>query len=164
MPGLHKALPQGGLALRAVEEADLPFLFALYASTRAEELAPVPWSEEQKLDFLRMQFRAQQAHYLQHYGGDHLDLVLVDGAPAGRLYVGCWAREVRVIDIALLPQYRAQGLGAALLGAVIEEAAEHGLPVSISVEKLNPARRLYQRLGFVQTEDLGVYDLMVRPA
>src|SRR5712691_549978 len=94
-----------GLTFRPIADADRPFLARLYASTRAEELAPVPWSEEQKAAFLLMQFQAQHAHYQTHYTG--ADWLIVERAaePVGRLYIARWAREHRVIDIALLPQF-----------------------------------------------------------
>jgi ribosomal protein S18 acetylase RimI-like enzyme len=148
------------LALRPATEADLPFLFRLYASTRAEELAPLPWSEEQKQAFLRMQFEAQTRHYALHFGGDRCDLILADGEPAGRWYIGRWTREIRVIDVSLLPAWRGRGIGGALLSELQREAAGSGRLVGIHVEMSNPARRLYQRLGFVVAEPGEVYDFM----
>lgn len=149
-----------GLSVRPVIDADLAFLARLYASTRAEELAPVPWPPEQKAAFLDMQFRAQHAHYLEYYPAAERLIVLRAGAPVGRLYIARWAREHRIVDIALMPEHCGQGLGAALLGDVLDEAAAAGKPVTIHVEKNNPAMRLYRRLGFVAVEDKGVYDLM----
>lgn len=139
---------------------DMGFLSALYASTRADELAPLPWSGEQKAAFLDMQFQAQHSHYLKHYP-DALWLVLERaGKPVGRLYLEYWPSEHRIIDIALIPEVRGQGLGAALLRDVMDEAAQCAKTVGIHVEKANPAMRLYQRLGFNTVEDKGVYDLL----
>lgn len=150
------------LARRPITDSDLPFLQQLYASTRAGELAALPWSEEQKLDFLRMQFEAQHRHYQAHYAGDRFDLLLIDGEPAGRLYVGRWPSQICVIDISLLPAHRGSGIGTRLLTELIEEAQQQGKAVSVHVEKLNPARRLYLRLGFAAVEDLGIYERMER--
>jgi GNAT superfamily N-acetyltransferase len=153
------------VTLRPISEADLPFLFRLYASTRVEELAQVPWSDEQKAAFLRQQFEAQHSWWQQHYTGARFDLVLVDGVPAGRLYVDVWAREIRVVDIALVPEFRNGGIGTLLLKRVFAEGDAAGKPVSIHVEVFNPARRLYERLGFVEKGKHGdVYVLMERPA
>lgn len=153
------------VTLRPITEADLPFLFALYASTREEELAPVPWTAEQKEAFLRQQFGAQHAWWQEHYTGARFDLVLVDGVPAGRLYVDVWEREIRIVDIALMPEHRGGGIGTMLLGRVFDEGDAAGKPVSIHVEVFNPARRLYTRLGFVEKGTHGdVYILMERPA
>jgi GNAT superfamily N-acetyltransferase len=147
-------------SLRPIEPTDMETLFRVYASTRVEELSVVAWSDEQKEAFLRQQFEAQHAHYQQHYTGASFDVILVEGRPAGRLYVGRWAREIRMVDIALLPEHRGQGLGAAIVGDLLEEGRRSGKPVSIHVERYNPALRLYERLGFRVLEDKGVYLLM----
>jgi ribosomal protein S18 acetylase RimI-like enzyme len=151
---------QAGLTFRPITDDDLPFLHDVYASTRAAELALVPWSAQQKADFVAMQFRAQHTHYQQYY--PHTDWLVIAraGAPAGRLYLQRGAAEHCIIDIAFLPAHCGQGLGTALLRDLLDEAAACGKAVTIHVEKFNPAMRLYQRLGFATVEDKGIYDLM----
>lgn len=85
---------------------------------------------------------------------------MVDGRPAGRLYVARWPAEIRIVDISLLPEHRGHGIGTALLGDLTAEAAAAGTPLTIHVERFNPALRLYQRLGFVAVGDAGVYLLL----
>ena len=150
------------LELRPADRDDEPFLFALYASTRAEELAIVPWDDAQKDAFLRMQFEAQRRHYATYYPAAAHDVVIVDGEPAGRLYVDRREDEIRIVDIALLPAYRGRGIGSALLTPILEEADAGGKTVSIHVEHNNRARRLYERLGFVEVAEQGVYALLER--
>jgi GNAT superfamily N-acetyltransferase len=145
---------------RAVTDDDRPFLFDVYASTREDELRIVPWSDAQKQAFVRQQFEAQDTYYREHYRDATYEVILVDGAPAGRLYVARWPSEIRVIDIALLPAYRGHGVGTRLLETVFEEARAAGKPVRIHVEVMNPARGLYERLGFRQVADQGVYLMM----
>ena len=152
-----------GVTLRPATDADLPFLSRLYASTREEELAGVDWPQEQKDGFARQQFEAQHAWYREQYAGASFDVVEVDGEPAGRLYVARWEREVRVVDISFLPEHRGRGFGSVLLVALFAEADAAGKPVSIHVERFNPALRLYGRLGFAFREDKGVYLLLERP-
>src|SRR5437762_6392263 len=72
------------LTLRPVTDADLPFIRELYASTRNEEMATVPWTDEQRAAFVDMQFQAQLNHYREYYPGATHDLVLVSGRPVGR--------------------------------------------------------------------------------
>ena len=116
------------------------------------------WTAEQREAFLRQQFEAQHAWYQENYAGAAFDVVLApDGQAAGRLYVARWPREIRLIDVALLPEFRRQGLGSAILGDLLAEARRAGKPVTIHVERVNPALRLYERLGFRQKEDKGVY-------
>ena len=149
------------LALRPIEPADRPFLERVYASTRSEELASVPWSELQKAAFLQFQFNAQDQHYRLHYAGARFDVILAAGTAVGRLYVERSEREIRLIDIALLPEHRGAGIGGALLAQLIAEARGERKPITIHVERFNPAQRLYQRLGFRPTgSETGVYQLM----
>jgi len=59
-----------------------------------------------------------------------------------------------------LPDHRGAGIGGAILRSLLAEAAAAGKPVRIHVERLNPARRLYERLGFLPVADKGVYVMM----
>jgi len=150
------------VTLRPARPEDREHLLAVYASTRAEELAPVPWTEEQKNAFVRMQFEAQNADYSRNYVGADFSVIEVDGEPAGRLYVERRPAEVRLIDIALLPSFRRAGIGTRLLAELIADANARGVPLTLHVEMFNPARRLYERLDFVPVEEHGLYLLMER--
>jgi len=151
-----------GLSFRPVSDADLGFLATLYASTRAEELAPTGWPEPLIRDFLAQQFAAQHEHYMRHYPGAEWLVVEREAAAIGRLYFVRWPRECRIIDIAFMPPARSRGFGSAVLGDVIDQAGER--TVSIHVERMNPALSLYRRLGFEIAEDKGVYLLLeLRP-
>jgi ribosomal protein S18 acetylase RimI-like enzyme len=145
------------IALRTIEPGDEEFLCRVYASTRTEELAPLAWTGEDKAAFLRMQFAAQHRYYQESYTSSRFDVVLVEGRPAGRLYVARWPEELRVIDIALLPEFRRRGIGTDLLRGLMEEASARGVAVRIHVERQNPALALYEKLGFRLLEDRGVY-------
>ncbi|MEM7221457.1 MAG: GNAT family N-acetyltransferase [Pseudomonadota bacterium] len=149
-----------GLSVRSIGPGDDGFLYKLYSSTREEELAPLDWSEEQKAGFLRMQFDAQHHFYTEQFTEARFDILERGGEQVGRFYVDRRAKEFRVIDIALLPEHRGGGLGGALMADLLDEAAAAGKPVSIHVERYNPAMHLYLRLGFVPIEDQGVYELM----
>jgi ribosomal protein S18 acetylase RimI-like enzyme len=138
----------------------MDFLYRVYESTRWEELQQAPWSDEQRREFLMMQFQAQHQHYQQHYAGAEYQIIEITDQPAGRLYLDYREEEIRIVDIALLPEYRNTGVGTQILKAILAQAEAKQVPVSIHVEKNNPALKLYQRLGFVIKEDLGVYWLM----
>ena len=146
--------------LRRVTADDESFLRELYASTRERELSIVPWSEEQKASFLTMQFDAQDSHYRTHYPDAQFDIIEIDGVPAGRLYVFATDSELRVIDIALMPQYRSKGIGGNLMRTILRTASDSGRVVTIHVEVDNPARHLYERLEFTPVEQRGPYLLM----
>jgi ribosomal protein S18 acetylase RimI-like enzyme len=159
------ALAADGFALRPESEADLPFLRRLYVSTRWEELAIVTqWSDAEKVAFLESQFGFQRHHYLTYYAATDCAILEQDGVPAGRLYIDRQDKTLLVVDISLLPDWRRRGIGTALLQAVIAEARAAGKTATISVEKFNPAQRLYRRLGFREVGDEGVHWVMECPA
>jgi len=149
-----------GLDLRRIESTDIPFLAELYASTRREEVAQAPWPDEEKEAFLRWQFDNQHEHYQTYYPDCEFLVVERAGKPIGRLYVDRWADQIRLVDIAFLPEHRGSGLGTALLRCVLDEGRERGLPVTIHVEYNNPALHLYRRLGFHHVDSNGIYYLM----
>ena len=148
------------LTLRPVTPQDEPFLTRVYASTRAEELAITGWSDEQKAVFCRMQFHAQSTDYARNYPHAFFQIIERGGQSVGRLYVGRSAKDVHIIDISLLPEFRGSGIGTKLLRDLQEEARAAGKALTIHVERFNRALALYQRLGFREIEDKGVYLLM----
>lgn len=148
------------LRLRPITPADDAFLARVYASSRAEELAITGWPEELKADFCRRQFDAQSAYYAQNYPGASFQIIERDGWPVGRLYVDRLEKEIRIVDITLLPEFRGSGIGTKLLRELQAEARPAGKSLTIHVERFNRALSLYQRLGFQEVEDEGVYLLM----
>ena len=148
------------IQLRQENEGDLEFLCRLYGTIRQRELEMTSWDAAQKEAFVRMQFLAQREHYLRYYPKANFQIIENETQPIGRLYVDRWEHEIRIMDIALLPEYCGQGLGSRLIGEIQEEGRRTGKIVSIHVEKFNPALRLYQRLGFQVAEDKEVYYFM----
>jgi ribosomal protein S18 acetylase RimI-like enzyme len=134
---------------------DEAFLAKLYATTRDIEMALTGWDASRKETFLRMQFQLQTTHYRKYYSDASFQIILGDNLPIGRIYLHYGAKEIRLMDIALLPEYRGSGIGGAILANLLAEAAQSGRSVTLHVEPFNPALRLYQRLGFKTIEDLG---------
>jgi RimJ/RimL family protein N-acetyltransferase len=160
MPKEDAAEQVMSVTLRPVESGDEAFLLQIYASARADELAQVPWSEAQRKAFLRLQFEAQQLHYRTHNPSATHDIILLNQRPIGRLYVARREREIRILDITILPEHRNQGLGTPIIKSLMKEAAGAGKPLTIYVESFNPSLRLFERLGFLKTEDDGINLLM----
>jgi len=148
------------ITFRAIENSDLDFLLSLYASTRAQEMSIVPWPKEQKDAFLTSQFDAQHHYYTEQFPQASFLIVERKGVDAGRVYLDRREHELRLIDIALIPEFRGQGLGTALLMEIFSECRLSAIATRIHVEKNNPAMRLYLRLGFKPIQDQGVYDLL----
>lgn len=148
--------------LRPETPEDEPFLWRLYATSRDWELAHVTWDAAQKSAFLNSQFELQRVHYRRYYAGALFDLILQAGEQAGRLCVLRQPHDIRIIDLAVAPEFRGQGIGTALLGALADEAGQTRRPLSLHVETHNPARRLYERLGFELAEEKGPFVLLER--
>ncbi|MFQ5935563.1 MAG: GNAT family N-acetyltransferase [Acidiferrobacterales bacterium] len=155
-----KSIERRSVTLRPIGPDDEAFLCALYASTRAAEMAMVDWDDNQKRIFLEMQFNTQHKFYQEHFANAAFLVIETNGEAIGRLYVDRRDDEIRLLDIALLPQYRNGGLGGALMQELLDEAAAAGKPLRLHVESFNPAQRLYERLGFAKLETNGVYELM----
>jgi ribosomal protein S18 acetylase RimI-like enzyme len=148
------------VTFRPVVESDREFLYALYASTRADELAAVPWTPAQKQAFVRQQFEAQDLAYRSNYPGAEFQLILIEGCAAGRLFIHRRQTDIRIMDIALLPEFRSRGIGSSILTSLTSEGSRTGRTVTIHVEVFNPARRLYERFGFRGVSVNDVYLLM----
>ncbi|MDH4568070.1 GNAT family N-acetyltransferase [Pseudomonas sp. BN414] len=152
------------LNLRPITEADLCFLRQLYATTRAEEMASTGWNQPAIDAFLAQQFDAQHRYYQEHYHDAQFSLICHQEQPIGRLYVFRGPSTFNLMDIALLPEWQRHGIGTRFLDALIREADEAGKAIRLFVEATNPARRLYDRFGFVVTGDNRVYLQMQRGA
>lgn len=154
---LPAALLSEGYRLRPETDADIPFLMVLYASVRADELSPVPWSDEEKAAFCAQQFDAQRSYYYGAIPNVRFDVLEHRGEPIGRLYLQDRPTRLHIIDIALIPAVRGQGLGTRLLSALHDAGRATGRGVGIMVEKFNPALNLYRRLGYAEVADHGVH-------
>ena len=146
--------------LRPVRDEDEALLLKLYSSSRDYEMALVPWDAAQKQVFLQSQFSAQQNHYRAYFPQARHEMILAEEQPIGRLYVDRREREIRILDITLLRQARARGIGTLILQNLMKEAAQTNKSLSIYVENHNRSFGLFQRLGFVKTEENGASWLM----
>jgi ribosomal protein S18 acetylase RimI-like enzyme len=154
---------KGRLSFRPIGEEDLEFLYRVYASTRAREMALTGWSAEQVEEFLRMQFRLQHVQYTENYRNAVFEIILFDSEPAGRLYVDRRQGEIRIIDIALLPEFRRRGIGSQIMQDLTAEADRNRLPLNLHVEIDNPALDMYGQLGFKKVREAYPYYFMERP-
>jgi len=147
--------------LRPIRPGDKDLLVRIYSGTREAERDAVHWEEDEWSAFVRMQYDAQRSHYEQQFpNAEHL-IVLRHGSPAGRIWVDRTDREIRLLDIAILPEHRRCGIGTFLIRRLQSEAEEKGIPLRHSVELGNPgARRLYERLGFAAIVTRGLHTLM----
>jgi ribosomal protein S18 acetylase RimI-like enzyme len=138
------------LATRPPAPEDESFLFKLYASTRAREWALLDRPEAEKEELMEMQFRLQAASYTSGFPNSEHSIVLVDDAPAGRIWIDEGPREIKILDISVLPEFQGRGIGTQLLQDCQERARTRAKPLRHSVLRWNSgAISLYFRLGFV---------------
>jgi ribosomal protein S18 acetylase RimI-like enzyme len=145
--------------LRPIHSDDLGFLRQLYGTTRYD-LARVAWDDQAKAAFLDQQFTAQHQHYQKHYLGASFDVILADQQAVGRLYVYQSPKEIRLMDIALLPEWRYRGIGGFYLQQLQAQAVANQQQLTLHVEPDNPAKAWYERLGFQLLEERGAYLFM----
>lgn len=145
------------IRLRQIDDADRETLCSIYASTREAERQQLGWPDEVWWQFVRDQFELQHAQYMRCYQSPSFNLIMDGARPVGRLYVDRLVQEIRVIDIALLPEYRRQGIGGHLLRALLAEAQSSGRSLGLHVERENPILDFYLRLGLRVEADRGVY-------
>jgi len=146
------------ISLRPAVPADQTFLFTLYASTRAPEIAGFGWSREQEEAFVRVQYNAQRGWYETAYPQAEEQIVEMDHSPIGRIIV--WKTgdgAATLVDISLLPEHRGHGIGGGLIRDLLEQCKKANVPLRLQVLRTNPAARLYQRLGFHKVGEDDLY-------
>lgn len=144
--------------------ADEAFLIRLFAEARAHIFGTMPLPPEQKRMLIENQFHTQRFSYQNQFTdpAPKFRIIELDGIAAGRFYTHETPADIRIIDIALMPEQRGRGVGETLLKKTISRAQKRGKTVSLSVEAQNPALRLYERLGFERTTFSDPYWQMVR--
>lgn len=146
-------------ALVSITRSDEVFLNELYASTRSREMEIVPWSGEQKKAFLKMQFEAQDRYYRDRYPNAAFEIIKLNDRPVGRLYHAELADEIRIIDLAFLPEQFDRNVFIGLLEKMLRKGERAGKPVQIYLEADDPAIEIFVALGFRQIDRHGIYFL-----
>ena len=142
--------------LSPIVDFDEPFLLTVYTSIRAEEMAVVAWSDEQKNAFLTMQLQAQHNYYLSRYPNATYSIINLDGQPIGKLYIERQADKIKILDITILPEYRNRGAGTKLIAEILQTGEHSEKPVQIYIENYNPSANLFSRLGFHSVAEEGI--------
>jgi ribosomal protein S18 acetylase RimI-like enzyme len=152
------------ITLRESTADDEPFLFRVYCSSRADEMAQVPWPEEQKQAFLRFQFAAQHSYYHEQFPHAAFEIINADDQPVGRLYT-LRNQLIRILDITVLPEFRNRGIGSVLIDRIVRQSQETGKAIQLYVETFNPSIGFFSRYGFSKVAEDGLnYLLEYRPA
>src|SRR5690554_546450 len=137
------------LLLRPITSEDEMFLYELYASVRQQEVTAWGWAPEQAEVFMRMQWTAQCSSYAIQFPDAVHCMILQDQESVGRCYVDYTSAHLHLIDISVVPVCRNKGIGSTIIQNLQQEATHHHVPMHLNVTPGNPARRLYERLGFI---------------
>jgi ribosomal protein S18 acetylase RimI-like enzyme len=135
--------------LRPERAEDEALLFVLFCASREAEFAALPQPQRESL--LHFQYQAQSRDYAARFPRSEHFIVEFCGQAAGRLLLNRETNELRVVDIAVVPDMRGQGIASAVLKSLISEAQATGMALRLSVWHANPALALYRRLGFCET-------------
>ncbi|HEX8397351.1 MAG TPA: GNAT family N-acetyltransferase [Pyrinomonadaceae bacterium] len=147
------------LTLAKIVNFEEPFLLAVYASSREDEMRLVPWNDEQKRAFLEMQLLAQHQYYFSRYPAASYEIINLAQQPIGRLYVDRSGETIKILDITILPEYRSKGAGGKIVAEIMREGEQTNKPVEIYVENFNHSAKFFARLGFEPVAEEGFHVL-----
>lgn len=147
---LHRAAPE-----------DEEFLISVYGSTREQELALVPWTDEQRHAFIKFQYIAQLNYYQSEFPNSEHWVIEADGKPVGRLFLDRREAQFRILDITILTPHRGKGIGLPVIRYVMNEAATVGKTVGINLDLYSSSQPIFERLGFKATEKTDSHTLYV---
>lgn len=134
--------------LRPACAEDEGVLFDVFSSTWQHAVATMP-DPAIRRHFLRIQYTSQEGRFASRYPALERYVVVADAEPVGRLYLQWTDDTLHIVDVALLPPYRHQGLGTRLTTELMEQAAARGCRVALRVDRAEPGiARLYTRTGF----------------
>jgi GNAT superfamily N-acetyltransferase len=131
------------ISVRAATPADVEPLYPIHrdAMRPSVEATWGPWDETY-----------QQERFGKHFDFAHRQVVEVDGVPAGFWDVVDYDDYTWLAELVLAPAFQRRGLGSGLIGGLLTTCGAKGIPLRLQVLKANSdARRLYERLGFVET-------------
>ena len=144
------------VTLRAATFEDADFLFQLHRSAMQTYVTQTwgVWDEEWQLQ-----------HFERHFDPSACQIITLHGQAIGVISVVRQVTSIFLSSIELLPAYQGRGIGTSLVKTLLDEAQENGIALTLQVLKVNPARRLYERLGFaISGETATHYQMSILPS
>jgi RimJ/RimL family protein N-acetyltransferase len=155
----------GAVRLRPEHDEDQAFRFELFCQSRPAEFALLRLDPGAMEQLMRFQFQAQTMSYRKSFPNARFDIIELDQRPVGRIVVNRPGHEIHIVDHAIVPPLRNQGLGTTIMKALMDEAGRARLKVRLMVASTNdPSMRLYLRLGFAPIATEPFYIEMEWPA
>ena len=145
----HEEASSRRISFEPASPGDNDFLLQVYESTRQEEMASWGWSPAQQSSFLRMQYDARKHSYDALYPSLETNVIFIGEVPAGSIIIFRSPSEIRLVDIALLPEFRSRGIGGDVIRMLISQVDDVRSALRLNVLGSNRARHLYERLGFI---------------
>jgi GNAT superfamily N-acetyltransferase len=132
------------IALRDCREEDRAFIWEVRRQALREYVAAIwGWDES-----------AQRSKFDERFTPLGHQVITQQGRDVGLLQVVDEGSQLIVGKIELLPEFQRQGIGTALMSRILDQAKRRAIPVRLQVLRSNtPARRLYERLGFIVTAE-----------
>jgi GNAT superfamily N-acetyltransferase len=149
------------IKLRPAAPEDEEFLISVYGSTREQELAMVPWTDEQRQAFIKFQYTAQLNYYRSEFPNSEHWVIEADSKPVGRLFLDRRETQFRILDITILTAHRGKGFGEPVIRYVMNESAAVGKAVGINLDLYSTSQPIFERLGFTATEKTDSHTLYV---
>ena len=150
--------PHGVLRLAPEAPEDADFRYRLFCDSRLPEWYRVELPPEVRAQLMRHQFAAQTMTYRQRFPAARHDIIWLADERIGRIVVNRPGDQVHIVDHAIVPALRNQGIGTTIMRALMDEAATASLPVRLKVASSNdPSLRLYLRLGFTPIAEVPAY-------
>ena len=138
------------ISLRPATQEDHDFLWWLHCATMRPYVEKTwGWDEQWQAQYFRDRFDPATRQIIES-----------DGVPIGCISVERQKDRVFLSVIKIAPEYQSRGIGTKLVRALLNEADSRGVPVELQVLKVNPARRLYERLGFAVVGETETHYLM----
>ncbi|HEX3143325.1 MAG TPA: GNAT family N-acetyltransferase [Pyrinomonadaceae bacterium] len=148
-------MAEESITLRPATEDDRDFLRGLYKSSRGDDLRGLGWDEPRIDEFLEMQYDAHQNFLITDHPNLQDQIVLSYGEPVGHLAVDQRSDEIRLVDVALLPEHRQRGTGTLLIQELQTQAAAAQRPLRLQIIRFNRAVELFEQLGFRRIGETG---------
>ena len=136
---------------RPAEESDIDFLYALHVATMKEYVAKT-WGWDDAF---------QETVFRKNYVPAQIQIIQYDGKDIGMLSVEERTDNVFLRAIEIHPEYQGKGIGTAIINMILAAGIQKGKPIRLQVLKVNPAKRLYDRLEFSVIEETATHYIML---
>jgi ribosomal protein S18 acetylase RimI-like enzyme len=137
-------------SLRPATDGDYDFLWWLHGATMRTYVDAI-WGWDEAF---------QRQHFQDHFDPARIEIVERAGEAAGYISVERGEDAIFLGAIEIAPDSQNQGIGTGLIRDLQDEAQGRGVPLKLQVLQGNPARRLYERLGFVATRETETHIMM----